>query len=202
MNVLIVDDETTILKTLSLSIQWEDLGFSSVHTAASGKEAIEIMGQVAIALMITDIIMPEMSGLDLISFLHLKQPNARCLLLSGHSDFSYAKEAIHLQADEYLLKPISTEDLEASIIRARDRYLRKWEDIASVKKAEQLLQTNLPYLRNHFFAQLLKGTHFKPEEISRQIQMLSLKIDQNSNVALLLVHNDAMAYPLEKTATT
>lgn len=190
MQVLLVDDEVATVRTLARTLPWEDLGFSKVLQATSASQAITLFGENAISVVITDIRMPGMNGLEMIGKMREINKHTTYILLTGHSDFSYAQTAIRVQADDYLLKPISNDKLIEGIIRARDLFLVKWKEHASLQKAQQQIQMNLPYLRNHFFAQLLKGVHFTPEVIREHIDMFSLRIPPNANTVVMVLRLD------------
>ena len=109
--VLITDDEPMIREGLRTLIDWEQHGFQVVDTAANGRDAIQKYNLYNPDLMIVDIRMPGMSGLELIETLRQDGGQQHVLILSGYADFDYAKKAINLRIDGYLLKPIDEEEL-------------------------------------------------------------------------------------------
>lgn len=111
IKVLIVDDEPKLREGLRSLIPWEDEGYTVVATAANGFEAIEKYNTFAPKLVVADIRMPGMDGLELIA--ELRRQNAKChvLILSGYADFEYAKRAISNRIDGYLLKPVDEDEL-------------------------------------------------------------------------------------------
>ncbi|RAP77645.1 response regulator transcription factor [Paenibacillus montanisoli] len=109
--VLITDDEPTIREGLKTLIDWEELGFEVVGTAANGKDALGKFEGLAPDLMIVDIRMPGMSGLELIEQLRKNGHAVHVMILSGYADFEYAKKAITLDTDGYLLKPVDEDEL-------------------------------------------------------------------------------------------
>ncbi|WP_164545696.1 response regulator transcription factor [Paenibacillus albus] len=109
--VLITDDEPMIREGLRTLIDWEELGFQVVDTAANGKEALQKYERYSPHLMIVDIRMPGMSGLEVIEKLRQSDKSIHVLILSGYADFDYAKKAIALSIDGYLLKPIDEDEL-------------------------------------------------------------------------------------------
>lgn len=92
IELLLVDDEPYVTESLARTIRWDEIGVRQVHQAASGAEALQIMEQHAIDIMVTDISMPGMTGLQLIETVGEKWPNIRSILLTGYSDFGYAKK--------------------------------------------------------------------------------------------------------------
>ncbi len=126
-NVLIVDDERIIREGMKLTIPWNELGVDQVFTAATGSEAISEIEQHMPEIMITDISMPEMSGLTLIERALEMIPDMRILVLTGYDRFDYARDALRLRVHDFLLKPIDENILSASI-RVQVEALRETEN--------------------------------------------------------------------------
>ncbi|MBO0992218.1 response regulator transcription factor [Bacillus sp. SD088] len=127
--VLIVDDEPTIREGLAALIPWEEYGFNQVETAGNGGEAIKKHEQLLPSLMIVDIKMPGMSGIELIEEIRKRDSFVHFIILSGYAEFEYAKKAISFGVEGYLLKPIVEEELIS--------YL---ESLRSKMKAEKVAQ--------------------------------------------------------------
>lgn len=117
ISLLLVDDDTLLLDHLRSDIDWEKIGISMVFTAGSVEQAKKILLDYHIRILISDVEMPQGSGLDLIAWVRQEQLPVRCILLSSYAYFSYAQQAIRLKTSEYLLKPISNEDLEETVTR-------------------------------------------------------------------------------------
>jgi YesN/AraC family two-component response regulator len=109
--LMIVDDERLIRQGLRKVIPWEDLGFVVVSEANSGRAALDAAVHKGKdpQVILTDIRMPDMSGLELISRLRSRFPKLRSVLISGYADFRYAVEAMRLKVEDYILKPIDPE---------------------------------------------------------------------------------------------
>ena len=118
--VLLVDDEPAVLESLQKGIVWENFGVDTLLTAACGQEALVKMEHFHVDLLITDIQMPHMDGITLLREIRMKYPYVRCILLTAFSKFEYAREAVSLGVENYLLKPFCREELEATIERALD----------------------------------------------------------------------------------
>jgi YesN/AraC family two-component response regulator len=116
---MIVDDERIIRQGLRKVIPWEELGFVVVSEANSGKAALEAAARKGREpqVILTDIRMPDMSGLELISQLRLRFPRLRSVVISGYSDFTYAVEAIKLKVEDYILKPLDPEIIKKTFSR-------------------------------------------------------------------------------------
>ncbi len=113
--VLIVDDEKMIRMGIKKVIQWEKLGVGQVFTAASAREALQILEEQGPQIMITDIQMSEMSGLELIEEARKRQPELRVLVLTGYDSFEYARQSLRLKVQDFFLKPVDETDLSNAI---------------------------------------------------------------------------------------
>lgn len=115
MNLLIVDDQKHIRDGLQAMVSQFPQQPDSIYSAANGIEALQLLRQYSIQLVITDIRMPDMDGLELMARTREEQLTVDYLIISGYGDFAYAQKAIGLGAKGYLLKPVNREDLQASV---------------------------------------------------------------------------------------
>ena len=116
-NLLIVDDEELIRQGLKARIRYFGLSIDDVYEASSGIEALEIIKEHPVNIVITDIRMPDMDGLTFIKEAKNFRKHMQFIVLSGYAEFSYAEEAIRLGVKVYLLKPISNEELKNTLIK-------------------------------------------------------------------------------------
>jgi len=119
--VLIADDEELVRRGLTALIEREAPGVTVVGVAVDGLEALDLVAQTAPDVVLTDIRMPGLNGLDLIDHLRAADPDLRCIILSGYDEFTYARRAIGLGVDDYLLKPIDPDELLATLARTGER---------------------------------------------------------------------------------
>jgi len=124
MKVLLVDDEPGVLKALKYLVDWELLGFTAVDEAYGGREALRMMRESRYSLLITDIRMPGVSGLDLIRQVRDFSP-IPTIVVSGFDDFGYVKECLKYGIKDYLLKPVTKEDLLRLLETVRDDAARE-----------------------------------------------------------------------------
>ena len=160
--VLLADDEPTILEFLSSSINWKQFGVDTILTAADGYQALQIRQNTNVDLLITDIKMPNMDGLTLLKEVRLSYPDTHCILLTAYGEFEYARTAIQLGVENYLLKPLKKEELEATIEKALDNIY------TSRKNSWQLFQNNI----------LLRWTNgtIAGDELSERCSLLNINL--------------------------
>ncbi|MGX7245017.1 response regulator transcription factor [Enterococcus quebecensis] len=120
-NVLLVDDEYMIVNGLKKIIPWEEEGFSIKGTSRNAKEALTIMETEAIDLVITDITMPEMTGLEFIEAAQKEARQFEFMILSGYQEFDFLKGGLQLGAINYLMKPVDKLELLKSVKKAKNR---------------------------------------------------------------------------------
>ena len=108
--IVVADDDEDLRRTIIRKIDWESIGFQVVGEAENGVEALELVTKNEPDLLLTDIRMPFISGLELARQVREVRPSTQIAFLSGYDDFSYAQEAIRYNIISYLLKPISLEE--------------------------------------------------------------------------------------------
>lgn len=136
IKVLIADDEPFIPLGLSKLINWEQEGFTVVYTASNGKEAYEYIENNPVDLVITDIQMPEMTGLELLEKTHEVYPNIQFVILSGFNDFHYVQTALRNQCRDYLLKPIQKDELLRILHEINKENIQKMDDLDKHNKMQ------------------------------------------------------------------
>ena len=117
MNILLVDDKYDVLQGIANGVNWNEIGDIKLFFASSGIEALEIIEHQAIQLLITDIEMPGISGLDLAEKLHREKKDIATVFLTSHDSFRYAQTAIRIGCCDYILQPVDYEKLQEAIIR-------------------------------------------------------------------------------------
>ena len=151
MKVLFIDDEPLIRKGLQAVIPWSDYGFDTMLEAEDGTEGLEIIQRENPDLIMLDIQMEKMSGLSVAKTARENDFNGRIIILSGYSDFSYAKTAISCGVTAYLLKPVDPEALTEAVEKALDE-LQK-ERLVSIYSEQPV-----PLSQNSILTQILTGT--------------------------------------------
>jgi two-component system response regulator YesN len=117
LNVLVVDDDRIVLEGLHRFVDWESLGFQMIGSALSAKEAMEIIQTECVDVLMTDIMMPQEDGFQLIEDALMVNPSLKTVILSSYSEFDYAKRAFRLGSFDYLTKPIDFDELKELFTR-------------------------------------------------------------------------------------
>jgi two-component system response regulator YesN len=129
--VILLDDEYLVRKWMTEDINWPFLDAHVVGTAADGIKGLELLEKWRPDLAVTDLRMPQMDGLELIAAVREKNIATKFIILSGYGEFKYAQQAIHYGVQEYLLKPVSTEQIEETVkrvLKQADEQKEKRED--------------------------------------------------------------------------
>lgn len=162
IRLLIVDDESATRNGLLRYMDWKGLGVDMIQTAESGQEALAMCEDFQPDLVLSDIRMRGMNGVEMCTILHEKYPECRIIFISGYSDKEYLKAAIELGAVNYVEKPVDTEELKRAVQKAMASIL---ETRRHRNEGERLSKSEA-YLRREAFFSLLRGR--EPGESSEQ----------------------------------
>lgn len=152
---MLVDDEIFDIEWLKTTIPWEDLGLDLVGTAHSGFSALKLLSEQTVHILLSDIRMPIMSGLEMAKKAKELQPGLKVIFISGYEDFQYAKQAIQLPASGYVLKPIQLDEvlqLLEETVRSLD------EEMQRAQRSEQLDRA-MPHVKHALLLQWLHGQY-------------------------------------------
>lgn len=188
--LLIVDDMPVIVNGLyQVFLEQEDIQLD-VHKAFSASEALELMQQTEIDVLVSDIRMPEMSGLEL--FRKAKQLNAaiKVIFLTSYQDFEHAKEAINLGSFDFILKTEGDERIVQAVGNAVEALRNEQEASQLVDKAKQQYKQALPMLQERFLMELLQGRAFNEQVLRQQFAHLEFKLRVDLPVHLILTRID------------
>lgn len=166
--VIVVDDEEDIRHGIVRSIAWECLGFHVIGEAANGLRAVSLIEALAPDVVLTDIRMPGMDGVELMRYVRENHPQTQVVILSGYSDFTYMQSAIEHNAATYLLKPTDITQFESVFQTIRDR-------LDQEKSQREVQEKSAVYLRNAQLTQLLQGKKTSAEEISVLLEHSDLR---------------------------
>ncbi len=128
IKAIILEDEPNVRRELSLFTPWDETGILFAGEGSNGKEGLALIGQIDPHIVITDIRMPQLDGLEMIAALQLsreRQTLPEFIILSGYTEFEYARKAMQMGVQEYLLKPVDEDELKAALLRAKKRAAEK-----------------------------------------------------------------------------
>ncbi|XID92316.1 response regulator [Paenibacillaceae bacterium WGS1546] len=158
--ILLVDDEVDIREGLAHLIDWHSFGFTVAGQAANGRDGLELLQSSTFHLVITDISMPVLNGLELIKEMRRLNLQQSVLILSGYNDFAYLKEALLYRVENYLLKPVNENELAASLIQIR-------EDICNEIESNLREKENMSILRSKLLNRLVTRSISKLEFLNK-----------------------------------
>lgn len=191
-HLLIIDDQSLLADDLADMLPWGEIGIGTVHKAYSAQEALQLMREQAIDVLVTDIRMPGMSGIELIRRIKEEGKHTKCILLSGYSDFEYAKQALQLKSSDYLLKPVADEEILAAVRKALEELNREWEEIGSMRRALYRLREQLPMLREYLLLDLLTGKDASFNgSFLRKLERYEVPFRPNDSFRLMLLRRES-----------
>ena len=157
VKVYLVEDEIIIRQSIKNSIDWEKEGYEFVGDASDGELALPVILKEKPDILITDIRMPFMDGLELSRMVKAELPDIKIVILSGYDDFEYAKQAIKIGVAEYLLKPVSSAVLLEHLSEIAEKVRDEREDLALKKVYYQEMQENEELIKMKFLGELISG---------------------------------------------
>ncbi|WP_070042216.1 response regulator transcription factor [Robinsoniella peoriensis] len=161
LKLIIADDERVIRETISSFIDWEEIGIKLVGLCSDGIEAYNMILDETPDIVMTDIRMPGLSGLDLVREIAQTNPQIQFIILSGYEDFEYAREAMKYGIRHYLLKPCNEEKIRESIIQAREECLRIKQQMEEKEQQSAMTRT---IRQDAIFHLLMDGIALEREE--------------------------------------
>jgi len=187
INLLIVDDEVHLVDSLADTIDWRRAHVDGVFKAYSAREALETIQTEHIDIVVTDIRMPGMDGIELISRIREKWKGMKLVLLTGYADFEYAKTAMQRQVSAYLVKPVADEEILAEIARIVEQHEEEWRSIVSLERAQYTLRENLPLIQHTLLNDLLAGKMYDRAALETKLSAYGIPIGPGRRFAIAAV---------------
>ena len=178
----IVDDEEEVRRGILQKIDWNKFGFEVSGEAENGREALDLIEENIPDVVITDITMPLMNGLELAAILRDRYPTVKTVILTGFDDFKYAQQAIKYGVADYILKPVLPKDIGDLISKLKmqiDDEIAQKEDVVKLRRH---YNESLPVMRDKFLALLITGSPGE-NEVEKKIASFQLNLIGNAFVA-------------------
>ncbi|QHW32205.1 response regulator [Paenibacillus rhizovicinus] len=173
--LLLADDEADVREGILQEIEWEAEGFQVVDVAENGREALEMAERWMPDVLVTDIRMPFMDGLKLSEQIRGLMPGTKIIILTGFDEFEYARQAIHLKVEEFVLKPFSAEELVQALRRVKSRLEAEMSERENVDALREHYNKSLPLLREVFLGTLVTRK-LSEREIEEKIEHYDLAL--------------------------
>ncbi len=155
--VLLVDDEEEVRHGIRDRIDWASYGFEIAGEAENGREALNFFDECLPDVVVTDINMPYMDGIELAAEINEAYPTVKIVILTGFDDFKFAQAAIKYGVSDYILKPVLPKDITMFLEKLRNRIVSEQEEGENIEKLQKHYHDSLPLLRENFLVNLILG---------------------------------------------
>ncbi|WP_309090604.1 response regulator [Domibacillus sp.] len=182
--VLIADDEPMIREGLQESINWTELGMEVTALAEDGEEALELALEHNVHIVLADLNMPIMNGIEMIRALKKQKPDCQVIIITGHDEFTYAQEALRLNVTDYILKPVKPEQLLEVVTRVRDQLQQSERESTRVERMSAQLTKNKLTLKEAFGREWIEQT-LKEEEVRAQLEFFGLPAEMPEEIGII-----------------
>ncbi len=195
IKVLIVDDEATVRRGLRRTIPWQQHGFEVVGEADDGAAAIELTEELKPDIIITDICMPLMDGLEYIKLLKKKDCLSKIIILSGHDKFAFAKDAIEYGVYSYVLKPIDNNELIQLLLKAKEEIENDRKFNQEFNQLRQLIAENRLVLKERFLYDLIRGSYKDCDNLNEKMDFFQIEgLDGNIVIMVADIDNFSLIF--------
>lgn len=174
LSVLIVDDEPSNIQGLVRYIEWINLGYENPVTFESGEEALEALGETKFDVLISDVSMPGMTGIELVAKAKRIHPHLQVLMISGYNEFEFVRDAIDVGAQAYVMKPLKLAEVSSRLSMLRDT-LEKMNAInEQTRELEKKVSESMKLAKERFISDLIAGIAQTDEMLLSWDQLLKL----------------------------
>ncbi len=175
-NVLLVDDEILIREAISENMKWNELGYNLIGTCQNGKEAINFLEENQVDVVLTDICMPILDGMELIKYIYNNFPQISVIIFSGFDEFEYAQKAIKYNVEEYILKPITAAELSNVLLTTKGKRDKRDEKEKNWNRINETYKKNKIYIKSKLLIDFIKGKK-SFEEIASELKNFNTELD-------------------------
>lgn len=190
-NVLIIDDEEPLREAIRIIGDWDRLGIEHIYEATNGRLGLELLGQHHIDVVMVDMKMPELNGIEFLRAIEKAYPHLLTIVISGYNDFEFTRQAIQSRVVDYLLKPINRQDLNQALRKAVDILESREQSKNKFISQNITLNMSLPKLKEKLYLSILDGS-FKRQANTALLPLIGA--DQKGNrfgvIVLRLLNRD------------
>ncbi|MFP4978952.1 response regulator [Paenibacillus sp. CN-4] len=199
ITMIIADDEPFIRDSLRTAIPWEEeFGITILGEAKDGQEAYELCMELKPDIMFMDIMMPFLDGLQVAAKLKEADSPVKIIIISGMQDFSYAQNALKVNAEGYILKPVKLADLKEIFRKTVDTLHKERAMLFNLESLKEQLQENKPLIRDKFLQNLLAGLYPEAGEVWRKIEFFEMPFTPEQQFTAAVLQLDDYKKALEK----
>jgi two-component system response regulator YesN len=173
--LLIVDDEEEVRNGLINKMDWDKYNFELMGGAQNGREALDLIEDNIPDIVITDISMPIMNGLELSEYVRLNYPTVKIVILTGFDDFNYAQQAIKFGVEDYILKPVLPKDIESLLLKLKNKLEYEMEQRENITKLREHFNESLPIIRDKCISMIVEG-NIDEKEIAAKIPFFNINL--------------------------
>ncbi|MFC9708241.1 response regulator [Paenibacillus sp. NPDC056933] len=184
-NVLIADDEIEVREGLKLKVNWQDLGFVISGEAANGIEAEELLKAGHIDLLVTDMNMPVMDGVQLLDVCRSINPSIQIIIITGYEDFNYARAGVRSQAMDYLLKPVTRDELKTTLNKIKEELDKQKQLHGDSERMQWRLSQYYKEMKQRFLLDLVRGHRLPPSSLPERMRLFHLDSWQDHSVSFI-----------------
>lgn len=184
MKVIITDDEIQIRRGLRMKVDWEEEGFQIVGEASNGRETLELLRTMDIDLVISDMRMPIMDGMELARHCQQEFPKVKVIVLSGYSDFEYVRGSMKEGVKDYLLKPVAPNELVEALQKIRKEIEEEKRKQVETAQMRQLVLTQLQEVQEQYLLYLVKEEWLQLNLVIERLRQLQLEELVNENAVV------------------
>lgn len=172
LKVLLVDDEKLERILLRKGFDWEENGFEIIGEASSAKEALEFIDHRRPEIVLTDISMPQMDGLELAEQIKKRMPSCHVVIVTGYREFEYARRAVKIGVEDFLLKPVNMDDIETITKKIKEQVQKEKKELLEAENYKKSILAEKDILMESFFQRLVES-RIEEEEAIHKLMMYS-----------------------------
>lgn len=184
-NVMLVDDEPEIIQGLKLKVDWEQIGLTITAEALNGLQAIERLEQSPVDIVVTDMNMPLMSGVEFLEQCRSRFPEILIIVITGYEDFQYARAAIRSHARDYLLKPVARDELARSLEKVKQELDQKRSERQQQGEQEWRLSRYYEEMKENFIVHLIKDPFTSDRQLTERSRLFHLDVWEHQRIRFI-----------------